>query len=133
MKRISDGVTDFDFLLLNGSPDPISESVDEITRPNVDSHAFRRQGKRGQRYQLFSRTDVDDEPAVKTQLEAYKAFVSKIVTVTDSINNVRDNVIVLGVQMQRQKKILGASGTLISTTAGAMLECIWDLLELDES
>lgn len=132
MKRIDDNVTTpIDFLLLNGSPDPLGETLDEITRPNVNSHSYRRQGKRANVYQLFSREDVDTEADVKTRLETYKTFIGKFVTITDSLGNVRDNVMIIAVNMGRQKKIVGASGQLISTTAGAMLECTWVCQESD--
>ncbi len=131
MKRIDDGITTLDFLLLNGSPDPLGETLEEITRPNVDSHSYRRQGKRAATYQLLSREDVDAEADVKTRLETYKTFIGKFVTITDSLGNVRDNVMIIAVNMGRQKKIVGASGQKISTTAGAMLECIWVCQESD--
>lgn len=133
MKRIDDGTTQIDFLLLNGSPDPIGETLDEITRPNVDSHSYRKKGKRSAPYQLFSREDVDDPSDLKARLETYKTFQGKFVTITDSVGNIRDNVMIIAVTQQRMKTIVGATGQLISTTAGAMIEALWLCQETDES
>jgi len=134
MRTIDDGVNPvLNFLLLNGSPNPLGERVKDITRPNVDSQAYRRQGKGGNVYQLFSRADADTEADIKTLLETYKTFMGKFVTIVDSLGNTRDNVMILAVNPNKNKTIVGAAGTLVSTLAGAILECTWDCQETDET
>ncbi len=124
--------TDFDFILLMGQPLPIGEQVQLITRKNVDSQAYRRLGKAGPPYGMFSRVDVDDAAALKTTIDAYRELIGDFVTVTDVFGNVRDNVMVLDVEPVFQHTIVGAAGGL-STLKGALLDAAWTLQENDES
>lgn len=128
MSTIDDGSTTYTFLTMQGQVNPLSERLEIITRPGVDGHAYRRLGSGATPFRLRTLVDVDDAAAITTTLAGYKAFVSKLVTVTDAHGNATTNVMVLDVRPVAEQSILTAVGFL-STTATKLLTVDWTLQE----
>jgi len=120
-----DGGASWDFISLRGTIAAQGEQVEEITRPNVDGHAYAKRGKRGLVMRMRSAADGDDAAGLQTTLVGYKALEGSLVTVIDDFENEWENVLVLEVTPVRQMRLAAAAGGL---TAGLyLIECDWTL------
>lgn len=94
---LNDGTTTLTFVTFKGENAPLGERVEIFKRPGVDGHGFRKIGKSSDPRRFRSLFDVLNAAAVKTQLQAYKAFIGKAVTFTDELGNAWTNVVVVDV------------------------------------
>jgi hypothetical protein len=83
------------------------ERVEDITRPEIDGHCFRRLGKRGAAVQVT--TEVDTANAT-TALAAYRALIGTLVSVVRSDGATVTQVLVQDVTGVNTKKLTGAAG-----------------------
>lgn len=98
------------------------ETVEEISRDNVDGHAFRRRGQKSEPVEWITEADVDDPEF--TQL-LYHSMQGEIVTVVDEDATDTDDVMIVKVEVIGKKKIVGAVGGI---TAGSwMVTARWIL------
>ena len=124
MAWVTPAIGDNTFLSLKGPISPLAETVLEITRPNVDGAAYKKQGKRSAPTTLDSVRDFDSEDDAKDALLAYKALTGSLVTVTDDTGIVWTSVLVLNVEQVVRQKV-GPSAGGLAGTGGWLLQCRW--------
>jgi hypothetical protein len=104
-------------------PSDPEERVEDITRPEIDGHAFRRLGKRGAAVQVT--TEVDTANAT-TALAAYRALIGTLVSVVRSDGATVTQVLVQDVTGVHTKKLTGAAGGV--NGGNWLLTAQWTLL-----
>ena len=67
--------TEFAFITLKGEPRSIGKTLEEISRPGVDGHAFRVSAKRSPPFEMIGVRDFDDSLALDN---FYGEMISKI-------------------------------------------------------
>ena len=88
----------YTMITIKGVPTPPATMVAEITRPNVDGHAYVAQGSRAPVELLSSRVDLVSAAAAGNEIVAYRALCSTLVTYVDDVGNTWTNVMVLSVR-----------------------------------
>lgn len=116
------------FVTLKGMPDPATgETLEDITRPNVDGVSFRKKGKRSKVFTVNTTADVDVLVLQDTMYD-YKDLQGTIVTVVDENDLDWENVLVLEVRLSRSKAIKTVVGGLIGLgTLVSLLTATWTL------
>ena len=127
MPTIADGVTTLTFIRLSRPAMPIGERVKDITRPNVDGHAFRKIGKRAPPSEFVSLVDVATLAGVQTVMQSYAAMQGAVVTVTDDLANVWADAVVLAVEVTEAAAVAGAVGGLNAPSV-AIVRARWTIL-----
>ena len=121
---IDDGTTDTPFLNFSRQPLPAGEQLKSITRAGVDGHAFRKIGSQSRPFQMLSVVDVDTLANVEIEVDLYKAYVGKLVTITDDLDNERENVVVLDVEIVQAVAVATFVGG-INAPSAAMVTARW--------
>lgn len=125
--EITDGTTTLSFDKLDGRHVPLAEVVRPLPiRPNVDGRAYRKEGKKAPGYSMTSIKAVATLAAIDTTFDSYRAMVGTHVTVTDSLNNSRTNVLVMDVRQKTGKAIAAGVGFAQANPAGLLI-CEWTL------
>ena len=107
----SSKIGDYQFITLRGALTPGGESLQEITRPGVDGHAWRKAGKRGAVHQLMPIVDVTSAANVATLVTNILALQgADPVTIYDDQGNYLANAKVLLAEHVRTRTVVGASG-----------------------
>ena len=70
-------------ITIGGVPTPLAEVEDEITRDNVDGHAYRRKGKRAPPYALLAQVDYSSGSNRTTGIANFAALQGTLVTIVD--------------------------------------------------
>ena len=117
----------YTFNALSGGFQVAGQSVQDITRPNVDGHAFRFFGKRAFQGVFTSHADVASSAAAKTEIENYQALRGTLVTVIDGIGRTWTNVIVRGVRERRAFRVINSAGGLGSGGERWVVIADWQL------
>jgi hypothetical protein len=118
--RISANAGVFDFISLRGPVNRIRQTLQEITRPGVDGHAYRLTGRRGDPFEMTAIRDFDREvdgssAALQAQIVSLQQACGTLATVLDDFGNSYSSVMILDVQLVDQKpatKSAGGMGTL---------------------
>jgi hypothetical protein len=122
-----DSVT-YDFVSLKGEVNPgTGQQLQELTRSGVDGVAFRRVGRRGYPFRMYSVRDVVNEVAAQDLIHYYKEMQGQIINITDELGNDWYNVIVLNVRMQQPKYATAISGGLAGVSSGLIVRADWTL------
>lgn len=100
---------------------PVTE-VDDITRANVDGHAWTDQGKHSKKTTWIT---IVDDPAPDSLIDGYRAYRGTLQTVKCPDGKTISNVMVLDVQRVEVKKVIGPVGGI---SAGSwILTARWEL------
>ena len=116
----------FNFIRLRGGIHPVAEVPQEITRPNVDGHAFRRFGKRGMSSLWESVVDLT-QANVSTTIAGYRALQGTLVTLVDEAGDSYTNVMVRSVRIGSVFAVTKAVGGLASGSNRYMLMATWEI------
>ena len=113
----------FQFITKKGpAPIPPAQTVVEITRPGVDSQAYRQQGKRAPVVTWMTEVDTNSPQAL---LNSYRALQATEVTVVDDDGASFTNVMVLSVIPVSKKKVVNPVGGI---SAGSWIMAVqWRL------
>lgn len=118
------------FTILLGNPQSIAERVEVITRPGVDGFGVRRLGRRGEPFELLSKTDFATGVIGRLIFEQYVKMIA------DDKHHLRwegidftPKVIVLDVTQERLKVVTSITGgiNVAQGGSGAILEAKWTL------
>jgi hypothetical protein len=104
----------FDFISLKGQIAVTRQTVQEITRPGVDGHAYRLTGKRADPCELVGVRDFADYPSAQAGLESLRKCCGELVIVLDDFGNTYTDVMLLDVQVANRQPALSAVGGLTS-------------------
>ena len=118
----------YSMLTIRGEFQSLGQTVEPITRPNIDGEALRIVGQRGQPFVMRSLVDVDDAAAAETEAGIYKGLQGTLVTIVDDHGQTHTNVAVLAVRVMRKRAVKTAAGGL-STSQGYLVTAIWVLQE----
>ena len=105
---------------------PAEEVLQEITRPNIDGHDYRKLGERGPLSEIITTAIVADGETAKTTIEAYAALKTQIVEVEDQHESLWTSVMVLGIEILLSKAVAACAGTYAEAT-GVMIVARWTL------
>lgn len=108
------------FLALKGEVQGIGQTVADISRPGVDGHEYRREGKRGRPFDLVGIVDADDNATASTMMTAFQNMRGTLVKIEDDHGAIYNDVMVLDVVKESQRPIGRAVGGL-SATAQTLL------------
>ena len=109
-------------------------TVAEITRPGVDGHAFREQGKRGAAFQVITTADFADAATAEAELAIYKALQGTLVTVVENDATSHANLCVLSVDLVAKRPVAAIAGGLVADGGGTvLLVCRWVLQPTETS
>jgi hypothetical protein len=97
-------------LTMHGRVTPTAPSLEEITRPGVDGHAYKDLGKRAPVSQVVTETDVKDAAGLATHLSSAMGLVGTFVTVEHPTGKTVANVCVLACELAGTKAIGTAVG-----------------------
>ena len=92
-------------ITIKGGLTPPGESVEEITRPGHDGHAYKRFGERAPRAELTSIRDVDAVAGVAAHILACVALKGTLITVIDDVGVTMNNVMVIEVETVRSREV----------------------------
>ena len=110
---------------LRGQLMPTAETVEDITRPGKDGHAYRWLGERSEPQMLASLADVTGLASATATCTAYRALQGSLVTVVDDFGDTRANVMVQSVSGIRFRKIASAAGGLHDASASYIVSANW--------
>lgn len=118
------------FTVLLGNPQSIAEHTEVIWRPGVDGFGVRRIGKRGEPFELTSKTDFATGVLGRAAYEQYVLMIGadRYDLRWEGIPFAR-KVIVLGVTQERLKVVTCITGgiNVLQGASGAILEAKWTL------
>jgi len=97
LPNISDAVIAYCFLYLRGGVPSFGEKVERLTRPGVNGSDFRKQGIKGNDYQLQFAVDLPDGAGVEAQISALRALIGTQVEVELVSGSEIDNQILLDI------------------------------------
>jgi hypothetical protein len=120
----------FSFISLQGEYDWEQQRIAIDDRPGVEGMEFTLLGVKGQPFVMVSLVDVDSFAAGKQLIEDYKDLVAGNPVTVWKNSEVYVSAKVLNVTPLRLAKIQSAAGNKRSTSAGAILECRWDLVAI---
>ncbi len=106
--------TPYEFLSLRGEVQTPGQIVEDITRPGVDGHAWRRAGLRGRPFDLVGERDVSNASAAKSDMLAMQSMRGRVVTLYDENGSYYGEVTCLDVEKLGEKRIAGAIGGITS-------------------
>ena len=115
-------------LTLRGEFQTLAQTLEPITRPNIDGVAYRVVGQRGGPFRMLSIVDVDDDAAAEALADTYKALIGTLVTVLDDHGQTHTNIVVLDSRILRKQPVKQAGGGL-STSQGYLVTTVWTLEE----
>lgn len=99
-------IGNYQYITLIGALNPGGESLQEITRPGVDGHAWRKAGKRGPVFQLMAVKDVSTAADVTTLVDGMKGLqAADPVTIYDDQGNYMTNAKILQVDHVRTQYV----------------------------
>ena len=117
-----------EFLFANGLPDAYGETIETISRANVDGAAARTKGKQANIFTVRTTRDVLDGAAVKTTRATFKQYQGKLVHFTFVWNNqpvLYQYVLCYSVRPQPPKGLMTAVGALDSNST-ILIEDDWE-------
>ena len=118
----------FLFITLKGTVEPgTGETLNVITRANVNGVAFRKIGKRANPFVMTGTVDSLTEASAKLLVYDYKELQGTLVTVKDERGRSWTNVVVLGVRTGSIKPIKTAVGQLSGPNPTQLLTTQWTL------
>lgn len=116
------------FLSLRGSPAGVGQAVEDLTRPGVNGHAYRKAGRRGAPFVMIGTADCLTAAEAKLILHGVSGvdgLVGKaqgsIVSVVDDFARTWANVVLLEVEPLEERKIAGAVGGLNGISGTVLL------------
>lgn len=95
--------------VMRGRPAPMGESTAEITRPGVDGVAIRKTGQRSAPATIRTVKGIAAGTSgadLKTHIEACRALMGTLVTVTDGFGIAWTNVLIKDVQIEEEAALL---------------------------
>lgn len=124
MARIDDGTNDIELISLTGTLSPRADEIQDITRPGVDGHAFRRTGERAPAFQSRLLLDLADPTGdlVLDTVRNLRDMQGKVVTIDDDHGFEHSGVVCLAMTIVRQDKILAAGGGVSDSTPNWLIE-----------
>ena len=121
MPSITNGTTTHPVIQFDGQVQPLGLQLEDVTRPGVDGHAYRRVARHGPPFELVAHLDVDDNAAADATFRAMvAAYQGRAVTVVDDMGTSHAGLMCLGVRRVDAFRVLSAVGG-ISAGKGAML------------
>jgi len=101
----SSSIGGYTMITVRGTPQPAGMVLADITRANVDGHAYQEQGYHAAPEFLTSIVDLTTAAGVKTEIEGYKALQATLVTIVDDLGNSWTNVAILSVRTSGGKYV----------------------------
>lgn len=130
MPYLQNSISQFSFVSLEGEYDWEEQQIVADSRPGVTGMEFTLLGVKGQPFVMVSLVDVDSLGAGKSLIEDYKALVAADPVTVFKNGEIYVSAKVLKVTPLRLAKIQTAVGNKKSVSAGAILECRWDLVAI---
>ena len=88
----------YEMISIQGRPAHLGESVEEITRPGADGHAWKYQGLRSEQRQLTTVSDFASAGAARAEMAGYAALKGQLVTIVDDFGQTYTDVMILDVR-----------------------------------
>ena len=133
MASIDDGDNIETYLTMQRKVNRPHERIEEITRPFVDGIALRRMGVRGQPFYFNLIVPVDNTEDLVDKITATKAFVGKIVTVTDDLGIEIENLAITSVQETYQPISRAVGSPYSGATILITFQCEGVLTDVESS
>ena len=123
--QMTDGVLTVQFLaVMRGVVNLSGIVLNEISQSGVDGHAYIDFGIRGRPFEIVTTVDLDTTVVLALEKIIYAGFQGSLVTYTDHLLNIWNNLLVLDVEPIREMILFTPVGG-ISTNAGTMLVARW--------
>ena len=121
------------FIRMGGEINPLGQTVQRITRAQVDGVAFRKMGKRARPSRLLTMQDIAaGAGAVQTRLALYKTYIGLLATIVDDLGDSTTNVMVINVLPVISAKLTGAvAGGTLAGSGAWLLTAEW-IVQLTE-
>jgi hypothetical protein len=110
----------YTFITLKGEIQSVARTVDDITRPGVDGHAYRENGKRGRIFEMFGLRDYLNHAAALAEYLNLQALQGQIVAVTDDRGGSAAAVMVLEVERLALEPMIKTAGGLVANSTYLM-------------
>lgn len=117
------------FISISGRPDLLGQKVEEITRPNVDRHAWRTTGLRAEPTSHTCQVDVVDLNTAAALVVTMKALEATLVTVVFDDGQTHDNVLIQNVKHVSTQAGLAAAGGVSAGTVTVIFEITMHITE----
>lgn len=112
--------TVYQFITIRQPFRELGQTVEDITRPGVDGHAFRLQGMRGEKFDMLAIRDYTDFIASDTDLDNLTDLRGSLVKIIDDYGITHNNVLLLDVIKEKEGPALaavgGVSGASVNST-----------------
>ncbi|HEV7301611.1 MAG TPA: hypothetical protein VGN72_19760 [Tepidisphaeraceae bacterium] len=100
------------------APQPLQQSVREVSRPGVNGHAFRWEGKRSEPFEIIVGRDHTSVMEAVDFLLRYRELVGSLVTYVDQMGVRSDSVMVHNMRREPMSRMIGISGRRINAAPG---------------
>jgi hypothetical protein len=111
----------FTFITLKGEIQSVAQTVDDITRPGVDGHAYRQRGKRGRIFEMIGLRDYLTHGAAAAEYVNLMALQGTLVGVTDDRGATAAAVMVLEVERLALEPMIRTVGGLVANSTYLMM------------
>lgn len=124
-------IAGFNFIAIIGGLDQSAPMVSVDSWPGVDGVDFTDEGKKGSVFSVFTITDANDRQTADILVRAYKDLIGQgSVSIVQDDSLSIDRFKVLAVRPLPIQAIQFAVGNKQSVSAGALLQCQWDLMAI---
>ena len=110
----------FTFITLKGEIQSVAQTVDDITRPGADGHAYRERGKRGRIFEMIGIRDYLNHAAAVAEYANLIAIQGQIVGVTDDRGATAAAVMVLEVERLALVPMIRTVGGVVANSTYLM-------------
>lgn len=107
------------FIALRGQLQSLLPGVVDVTRAGADGHAYLREPRRAEPFELLGMVDCDDQTALNAKHTALISLQGQLVSLALSHGNTKQNVVVLQVQILQRIKLIKAAGGTSALAAGS--------------
>ena len=124
MASIDDGSILIELISLSGRVSPRADTIQEVTRPGVDGHSFRRLGERAPAFSSRLLLDIADPTGLQVTdtVRQLRDMQGKVVTIIDDHGFQTENLVCLSMILVRHDEIIAGAGGVAETTPDWLVE-----------
>jgi hypothetical protein len=111
----------FQWISLRGEVEPLSMLLEDVSRPGVDGHAYRQEGRRGRIFQMLGTADCATLALASAAHATLKARVGNAAAVVDDYGVMTTDLMLLDAERLRISPIAGVVGGLLGGGGQALL------------
>lgn len=112
-------------ITMRGGPTPEAERIVDITRPGVDGAAYKKIGKRADRFEMMTMSGSNSAANAWGLVETYRNLVGTLVTLVDDHDVTWNNVAVHRIANPRVRKVATPAGGTTGMTHAVFVR--WEM------